>query len=615
MTKDEGEVMRYMCITVVSIACILAPQALGEQPSLSAPPPAKPPNIVFILADDYAMNLVQYMLKSKYQGLQSMMTDGTTFSNFYVGDSLCCPSRSTIFTGQYPHNTGVFTNTWKPSQGLTDGGFQAFNANKDQFRTFALALSKVKPHAYTTAMMGKYLNDYLPWATEPYNAKKLWNTEWGWSEWDVAGNGYPEFIYDLNENGTVVHEGINPENYMTDVLDGLALDFIKRAQEPFFLEVATFAPHAPYRPAYRDETAFAGAVVPRTPAYDARPDAAAPDWVKDVPALEQQEKDSMDDEFRLRTQCLLAIDKLISDVRSTLKDLGRDKDTYIFFSADNGYHMGEYSFLSGKETPYDTDIEVPLVVVGPGVQNQTVSQIAQMVDLAPTFAEIGGAGSPLNADGKSLVPLLGKTPPPEWRQIALIEHHGPPDDPDDPDIEKHEKSSGDAKPPNYEALRSSTYMYVEYSNTGKITSCTVNSSGDATFMVNNSGNFIVTKPSPTLVTITGITSPASLNVTNQPVTAATPTSFTIHGAFPPGPCTIKPQWSAIVTAGKDGVSEYAYYNLDKGSATYDQYELKNIFGSLPASRKTSLHDAVVKNKTCGPGTTKPTCWSEQLTAP
>jgi N-acetylglucosamine-6-sulfatase len=597
MIKSKEVVMRYTCVIVACVAFVLAPLVLAQQSAAPTTPSPKPPNIVFILADDYAMNLLSYMTQSKTPlGLKSMMDSGTTFSNFFVGDSLCCPSRSTIFTGKFPHNTGVFTNTWAPDKGSTDGGFGAFNNNGDQYHTFSLALQRAKT-AYTTAMMGKYLNGYNPWDTEPYNKKKLWNTEWGWSQWDVAGNGYPEFIYDLNENGTVVHESINPENYLTDVVSGLAQDFIKTAKEPFFIEVATFAPHEPYRPAYRDETAFPGLTYPRTPAYDARPNANAPDWMKDVPALEPQEKDMIDDDFRLRAQCTLAIDKMISDIRTVLHDLGKDENTYVFFGADNGYHMGEYSFLPGKMTPFDTDIQVPLVVIGPGVLHQKTDAIAQTVDLTPTFTDLGGNTSPTDPDGVSLVPLLrtGKTPP-NWRQMALIEHHGPPDDPADPDQEKHEKRSGDANPPNYEALRSDTYLYVEYSNVATITSVS-STATDATFIAKN--NFIA---KGLLVSIAGVT-PTQFNLSNQVVTAATPTQFTIHGSFT---LTTSTPTGGTVTGGKDGVSEYAYYNLDKGSAGYDQYELKNVFNSLPAATKTTLHDAVTKNKTCGESG-KPKC--------
>src|SRR4029077_19933588 len=125
---------------------------------------------------------------------------------------------------------------------------------------------------YQTAMLGKFLNGYEPRANPP---------EKGWNEWDVAGNGYPEFNYDLNRNGTVQHYGKEPAAYLTDVAAGIADGFVRKsaaAGTPFFLEVATFAPHGPYIPAPRDADKFPGLTVPRTPAYGIRPDQNAPLW-------------------------------------------------------------------------------------------------------------------------------------------------------------------------------------------------------------------------------------------------------------------------------------------------------------------------------------------------
>ena len=73
------------------------------------------PNIVFVLTDDLAMNLLQYM-----PNVQKMQKAGTTFSRYFVTDSLCCPSRASILTGELPHNSAVFTNS------PPDGGYEAF---------------------------------------------------------------------------------------------------------------------------------------------------------------------------------------------------------------------------------------------------------------------------------------------------------------------------------------------------------------------------------------------------------------------------------------------------------------------------------------------------------
>lgn len=254
-------------------------QARAAEQAASGPPPTPPPpNIIFILADDFSMNLVEHMQSSGYpHGLQEMTSQGTTFTNYFVSNSLCCPSRSSIFTGKYPHNTKVFGNTWAPNATppVMDGGFGAFQHYQNEQHTFALALQKGK---YKTAMFGKYLNGYQPGVPTPY-------TTWRWDEWYVAGDGYPEFNYVLNQNGVPQNYGIDASDYLTDNISNLAQTFIEaHAKGPFFIEIATFAPHAPYRPAYRDETKFPGLKLSRGGAYGQSPTpTTAPDWMKDAP--------------------------------------------------------------------------------------------------------------------------------------------------------------------------------------------------------------------------------------------------------------------------------------------------------------------------------------------
>ena len=89
---------------------------------------AQRPNVVFVLADDFSSNLVAYM-----PHLQAMQKEGLSFDRYFVTNSLCCPSRATIFTGQMPHNTQVMTNE------APTGGYEAFVAHHNPAKSFAPA--------------------------------------------------------------------------------------------------------------------------------------------------------------------------------------------------------------------------------------------------------------------------------------------------------------------------------------------------------------------------------------------------------------------------------------------------------------------------------------------
>jgi len=422
--------------------------AAGAKPvaALALPAGTKPgPNIVFILVDDFAMNLLTTendVLAQSMPNVAQMMKDGATFTNYFVTDSLCCPSRSSIFTGMLPHNTGVMTNS------APDGGYVGFMAHDDDAKTFAVALHD---GFYATGMMGKYLNGYLP---DQHGVPQ------GWSTWAVGGSAYKNFDYILNDDGTLVA----PKPHLTDEISTLGQAFITQAADgPFFLELATFSPHSPYTPPDRYKDLWPDLPYPKTPAYGARPDDNAPQWLKNVTPLEKAEMAKMEEEYRKRVRSDKGIDDMVGAVRKLLVSLGVADNTYVIFTSDNGYHMGEYSMRSGKQTAFETDIHVPLVVVGPGIAaGAKIDQIAMNIDFYPTFVELAGLPANADVDGRSLVGLLHGKPGP-WRNLAVVEHENAKDDPDNPDLQ--DTKAG--KPPTYVALRLPDATYVEY-DTGEV---------------------------------------------------------------------------------------------------------------------------------------------------
>ena len=426
----------------------LAPALAGTTSAPAAAPTAaatpKAPNIVFVLTDDLDTSLLRYM-----PTVRSMQKAGATFSDYTVSDSLCCPSRTSIFTGQYPHTSGVFTN------GGADGGLGAFNGHGLADQTYAVALQKA---GYRTGFMGKYLNGYDPKAG---NGTPGSNVPQGWDEWDVAGNGYPEFGYTLNENGREVAYGKRPQAYLTDVVSTKGQNFIlnaSAARKPFALEIATFAPHAPYTPAPRDATKYKGLKAPRSKAFNEASMADKPAWIRDRKKLTKAQVAKLDTVYRKRAQSVRSVDEMLSRLRSTLRATGQLDNTYVVFSSDNGYHLGEHRLPAGKQTAYRTDVVVPLVVTGPGVEHATIGRPAQNVDLAPTFVDVAGAPALAGADGRSLLPLLRGDRPKNWRAYGLVEHHGPNLDASDPDY----PGKNGANPPSYEAITNDRLTYVEY---------------------------------------------------------------------------------------------------------------------------------------------------------
>jgi N-acetylglucosamine-6-sulfatase len=437
-----------VAVVAVAVAVGLPFRTTHQRPQ--APPVASAgPNIVFILTDDLSWDLIKRRFAPNIVGLRRT---GVTFDRYFVADSLCCPSRATIFTGRFPHDTQVLSNT--PPL----GGYAKFQARGLADKTFAVALHR---RGYATSMLGKYLNGYGDPTMNDVNAA----IPPGWSDWHVSNlTGYREFNYDLNDNGRVNHYGgpgarcrptSGEDDYGVDVLARDATSFIDRSRgQPFALEVATFAPHEPYTPAPRNACDFPGLLAPRDPSFNTA-NTHPPKWLAGHTRLTVPQIRHVDGDFRLRAQDVEGIDALVGQIKAKLAAEHLLDRTYIVFSSDNGYHLGQHRLSPGKMTAFDTDIRVPLIVSGPGVPHgRVLHAVAQNVDLYPTFVQLAGGEPGAAVDGRSLAGLLhGQPAPRDWRRLALVEHRGRRLLPNDPDFALS-ASGGD--PTTYEAIRIST---------------------------------------------------------------------------------------------------------------------------------------------------------------
>ena len=186
-----------------------------------------------MLTDDLSWNLLPYMPQ-----VQALQREGTTLRRYFVTDSLCCPSRASIFTGRYPHSTGVLHE-----------------------HAAGRRLRRVPPDRGAEHVRHQPAGGGLPDRADGQVPQRLRAARRGrrfvppgWTAWAVGRRGYPQFDYNLLERSPAPRRprssttGAARSDYLTDVISRRGQQFIAgavSARRPFLLELATFAPHAP----------------------------------------------------------------------------------------------------------------------------------------------------------------------------------------------------------------------------------------------------------------------------------------------------------------------------------------------------------------------------------
>jgi N-acetylglucosamine-6-sulfatase len=451
MARTSGSTARLS--GALLLAALLCAVGLPAAESKNQGKRQKRPNIVVVMTDDQTVESMRVMPIVD----ASLAQQGVTFDNSFASFPLCCPSRATFLTGQYPDNHGVRTNQ------APGGGFSKL----DHGNTLPVWLEAA---GYATAHVGKYLNGYGTTSLDT-------DIPPGWTEWFGAiddpdaytGGTYTMYGYTLNENGAIVHYGGTPDQenafvYQTDVYSAKAQDFIHRrapGRTPFFLSVAPLAPHGEGqivcactgnnpRAAPRHEGLFSAEVAPRTPAFNEADVSDKPLSIRNLTQMGGAAIAAADARYRARLESLLAVDEMVGNLVSAVRSEGELRNTVFLFTSDNGFFHGEHRVRTGKVLHYEESSEVPLVIRGPGVpKNQHRSQLAANIDLAPTILDFADARPRRLLDGRSLMPMIedGRFEP---GRAVLIEgfNNGTTEDPEGADV-------------SYSAVRTDRYVYAE----------------------------------------------------------------------------------------------------------------------------------------------------------
>ena len=375
----------------------------GDPPPQDASQSQSPerPNILVIVTDDQrADGTMRAMPETK----RFFKSQGTEFTQAFATTPLCCPSRASIFSGQYVHNHGVRYNDLSTK------------LNHDQ--TLQAYLQEA---GYRTAITGKYLNRWPDELDPPY-----------FEDFAIWLQG----PYYTNAKFNVGGEQRRVPGYANDFIRKTAVSYLQGFEDndaqPWFLYVGVTAPHSPYIV----EDKYKGADV-----YPFRANPAVREKnLSDKPDFGPGKRSRYRLVRRKQIRTLYSADDLVERVMNEARALNEDRDTVAFFLSDNGQLWGEHG-RTAKRYPYLQSVKIPFFMRWPGQiePGGRDGRLAANIDLAPTALDAAGIALPEEFDGRS---LLGD----RRREKILLEHW----------------QDDESEVPTWAGLLTRDYQYVEY---------------------------------------------------------------------------------------------------------------------------------------------------------
>jgi N-acetylglucosamine-6-sulfatase len=369
------------------------------------------PNIVLIQADDQTLRLFDaHVMPLTHRFL---VDHGTRFTNYLATTGQCCPSRTTLITGQYAHNHRVTSN---------NVGYKGLREKQNVLPVW------LRNAGYRTMHVGaKYINGYPGYADPPTRVAP------GWDHWYTAYSPTHYYDYKLSVNGEHEFRGHRPDDYSGRVLAKKAANLIETygpAPSPFYLQFDTLAPHVSEQddphgdcdrkaiPDPRDEGLHDSAALPKPPSFDEPDMADKPRFLSSAPPLRAPAEQKLVDKWRCALASLAGVDRAVAKLFLAVKRAGELPRTVFIFLSDNGLFYGEHRINRGKVFPYEEALRLPFVMRVPSRYRDHASEIPDVrklvgnIDVAPTVLDLAQA-EPCRPghgcrtmDGRSVMPLL-----------------------------------------------------------------------------------------------------------------------------------------------------------------------------------------------------------------